>query len=205
MGHLHSGDTNFGPIEGTPLFRGKAHFFWVPKASINLQPEYPLVLTDWPKKSLISLSVHWSQWWQFSKHELHVHVSHLKRCTAQTHNTPEISWSWRLIHYLAVWNNDCSRFQGRIKEDFFYFLVIINKPQPNVHFRGHFALVLRVPPSIEVPLHFHWFQSSTARVDMVASNQGKIKFFKVREKSNFEENSGKIKIIPPLIEHLNWR
>ena len=43
-----------------------------------------------------------------------------------------------------------------------------------------------------------------ARVDMVASNQGKIKFFKVREKSNFEEKSGQIKIIPPLIEYF-WR
>ena len=34
---------------------------------------------DWPQKSLISqLSVHWSQWWELSKHEL----SHSNRCTA---------------------------------------------------------------------------------------------------------------------------
>ena len=111
---------------------------------------------------MTSLSVHWSQWRQFSKHELHVHVSHLKQCTAQTHNTPEISWSRRLIHYLAVWNNDCSRFQGRIKEKYFSFLVIINKPQPKLH-SGDSCLGPEGTPSIQVPQHLHWFQTSTAR------------------------------------------
>ena len=46
--HLHSGDTKFGPgkniyivfesvtsIEGTLLFRGTEHFFWVPKPGFN--------------------------------------------------------------------------------------------------------------------------------------------------------------------------
>ena len=48
MGHLHSVDTKFGPgknfqiifesvtaIEGTPLFRGKEHIFWVPKPGLT--------------------------------------------------------------------------------------------------------------------------------------------------------------------------
>ena len=49
-GHLYSGDRKFGStkiyvhiifvsvtsIEGTPLFRGKGHFFWVPKFGLNI-------------------------------------------------------------------------------------------------------------------------------------------------------------------------
>ena len=35
-----------------------------------------------------------------------------------------ISWSWFFIHYLAAWNNDCSRFQGGIIGTHFILLVL---------------------------------------------------------------------------------
>ena len=34
------------------------------------------------------------------------------------------------MHYLAAWDNDCSRFRGTIKEKCFICWLIINKPQP---------------------------------------------------------------------------
>ena len=34
---------------------------------------------------------------------------------------------------LTTWNNDYSRFWGRTKEKYFICLLVINKPQPNLH------------------------------------------------------------------------
>ena len=34
-------------IEGTPLLRGKGHFFWVPKPRFNLHSEDTLALKKW--------------------------------------------------------------------------------------------------------------------------------------------------------------
>ena len=38
-----------------------------------------------------------------------------------------------LIHYLAAWNYNCSKFCGEIKEKYFICCLIINKPQPNLN------------------------------------------------------------------------
>ena len=56
-GHLYSGDAKFGPgkmftsslyllllLNGIPLFKGKGHFFWVPKPEINFHSEETLAL-----------------------------------------------------------------------------------------------------------------------------------------------------------------
>ena len=60
LGHLHSGDTKFGPlkkvhiififvtsIEGTLLIQGKGHFFWVLKAGFNLHSGDTLAVKKW--------------------------------------------------------------------------------------------------------------------------------------------------------------
>ena len=61
-------------------------------------------------------------------------MSYLTYCTcgSSTHNIAEISKSWFLIHYLAAWNNGCSRFRGRTKGILFICWLIINKLQPNI-------------------------------------------------------------------------
>ena len=56
-------------------------------------------------------------------------------------------------HYLAAWNNDCSRFRVRIKEKDFICWLIIKKPQPNLH-SGNNYLGPEGVPWIEVPLSF---------------------------------------------------
>ena len=89
LGQLHSRDTKFGPgkcshslcillysIEGTPLFRGKGHFFWVLKLGFNLHPGDTLSLKKWLSPQKLGETM--SQWWELSNHEL----SHLNRCTA---------------------------------------------------------------------------------------------------------------------------
>ena len=61
-------------------------------------------------------------------------------------------------HYLAAWNNDCSRFQVRIKEKDFICWLIIKKPQPNLHsgslYSGDNDFGPKGVPWIEDPLSF---------------------------------------------------
>ena len=62
-------------------FQRKGTLFLGPKSGFIFHAGDTLqhTKTDWPQKLLISqLSVHYSQWWELSKHEL----SHSNRCTA---------------------------------------------------------------------------------------------------------------------------
>ena len=81
-------------------------------------------------------------------------MSYLTYCTygSSTHNIAEISKSWFLIHYLAAWNNGCSRFRGRTKGILFICWLIINKLQPNAH-SWNTCLGPEGVPWIEVPLY----------------------------------------------------
>ena len=81
-------------------------------------------------------------------------MSYLTYCTcgSSTPNIAEISKSWFLIHYLAAWNNGCSRFRGRTKGILFICWLIINKLQPNVH-SWNTCLGPEGVPWIEVPLY----------------------------------------------------
>ena len=58
-----------------------------------------------------------------------------------------------LIHYLAAWNYNCSKFCGEIKEKYFICCLIINKPQPNLNL-GDTFLGPEGVLWIEVPLYF---------------------------------------------------
>ena len=102
-------------IEGTPLFRGKGHVFWVPKLGFNLHSGGTLALEKWlttksvdkfkctPARMTTAFTT-----WSTSLKSIYC------TCGNSTNNVAEISSSWFCIHYLAAWNNDCSRFRGRI-------------------------------------------------------------------------------------------
>ena len=70
-------------------------------------------------------------------------------CGNSAHNIAEINQLRFFIHYLAAWNNDCSRFQGRIKKYFIRWLINSTNPSLNLHLgdasiQGTLALVPRV-------------------------------------------------------------
>ena len=102
-------------VEGTPLFRGKGHLFCVPKHRFNLHFGDTLALEKWlTTKSVDKFKCTPARMteafttWSISLKSIYC------TCGNSTYNVAEISLSWFCIHYLAAWNNDCSRFRGRI-------------------------------------------------------------------------------------------
>ena len=84
--------------------QGNWTLFWVLKPKFNFHSEDTLVLkTSLTTKRVDKLSVH--------------SLCHTSRRTAlariQYHRD---KLPWLFGHYLAAWNNDCNRFQGRIKQ-----------------------------------------------------------------------------------------
>ena len=71
-------------IEGTPLFRGKGHFFWVPKPRFN----HTLALTT---KIVDKFKCLLSKWRQLSKHELCQLKSLHCSCGNSVHNIADKS------------------------------------------------------------------------------------------------------------------
>ena len=57
-----------------------------------------------------------------------------------------------ILHYLAAWNIDCSKFWGRIKEKYFICRSVINNPLHNLH-SGDTFLGPKGVPWTEVPLY----------------------------------------------------
>ena len=157
MGHIYSGTQNLAPENCSQylcichLSLGERDTFSEsqnPKFKLHLG--HTLALETWPQRRLISLSVYLSQRSQISIQWAISLTSMYCTCGISTHNTAEISYSRFFLHFLAAWNNDCSRFRGRIEKKKWLF---IDKPKPNLYSWDTF-LEREGVPCIEVLLVF---------------------------------------------------
>ena len=105
-------------FEGTSLFRGKEHFLWVLKPGFNLHSRDILISTqrwltakfvDNFKCSLVTMATAFKTWTIWLEND----VLLLWDFNTPHHRNKLIRNFF--VHYLDPWNNDCSRFRGRIK------------------------------------------------------------------------------------------
>ena len=110
-------------IEGIPLFKGNGHLGSSIQGTV---PKYSKVtmttaLTTW------TISLTFRKW---------MYVLHLWEFYTQ------------YFYYLAAWNNDCSRFSGRIIIIIKKNRIIIRTPPPNLHYWRNSACYLRTLASV---------------------------------------------------------
>ena len=123
-GQLHSGGTKFGPLLKGHLYSGeRGHFFLVPKLGFNFHSGVTWALKKWLTTKIIdmfkctrvTITTAFKTWT--------ISLT-LMYCTCG--NSTQRQWSRCFIHYLAAWDNDCSRFWLRIKEKSFHSWLITN-------------------------------------------------------------------------------